>query len=150
MHLSSTGARASRQWAVARNRKVNPVPEFNKSRQQIEQAALSAAQLIELVQEEQALAHRTAIARTQKYTGSTRQYVNRSPESIWKSCPIQKQKIQVPRNEDRESPRLAACQAVRRIAKLSTKNAASPTIPVSTNKLRYMLSATIVCPTKLE
>ena len=55
-----------------------------------------------------------------KYSGSTRQYVNRSPESIWKSWPIQKQKIQAPKNEARGSSHRAARQAVRRIAKLSS------------------------------
>src|SRR6202012_2345731 len=109
-------------------------------------AALRSAELIKLVQDQDTTSHRAAIARTQKYSGTTRQYVSRSPESIWKSCPIQKQKIQLPKNEAPDSSRRAACQAVRRIAKLSRKNAASPTIPVSTNRLRYMLSAMVICP----
>ena len=82
---SSKAARAIRQRSVSRNCQVRLVTGLKKCRQQIEQATLSAAELIELVEDQQTPVHRMAIARTQKYTGSTRQYVNRSPESIWKS-----------------------------------------------------------------
>lgn len=102
MHHGSVAACAIGHRPIARNRQVRYVSGFEKRGQQIEQATLRAAGLIELIQDEQASAHQAAIASAQKYRGSTRQYVNRSPESIWKSWPIQKQKIQLPKNEARE------------------------------------------------
>ena len=57
VHHGSAVARAIGQWSVARNHQVHCVTGVNKCRQQIEQATLSAAQLIELIEDQQAPVH---------------------------------------------------------------------------------------------
>src|SRR5208337_5647784 len=113
---------------------------FPHGRQQLHQRLLRAARIAELVQDEQPHA-RTASARTQKYTGSTRQYVSRSPEAICTTCPDQKQSIQVPKKERRVSGACAARREARRMATFNQIKVARPPMPVSTSRLRYMLSA---------
>ena len=73
MHHGPTAARAIRQWSIARRSQVRFVTCREESRQQIEQAALGATELMELIQDQKVFAHRAAIARTQKYNGRTRQ-----------------------------------------------------------------------------
>jgi hypothetical protein len=73
MHHGSALPRVTGEWSVAGNREVRGVSGPYESRQQIEQAALGATELMELIQDQKVFAHRAAIARTQKYNGRTRQ-----------------------------------------------------------------------------
>ena len=57
MHNGSAAARAIGQWSVTADGDVSSVTSLDKGRQQIEQATLGAAELIELVQKQQAGAH---------------------------------------------------------------------------------------------
>ena len=77
-------------------------PRSRMAGEQVEQGLLRAAGVAELVEQEQ-LHTRTASASTKKYTGSTRQYVSRSPDAICTIWPAQKQSIQMPQKARRGS-----------------------------------------------
>src|SRR5262245_42986043 len=83
------------QFTGARDRDRTAPAAPRHERQQLGQALLRAPGIAELIQHED-LHGRTARASTKKYTGSTRQYVSRSPEAICTISPAQKHSIQVP------------------------------------------------------